>query len=66
MWEVNSLFAADNNGNYVSLKNNRVTISICNAKNKLVYRNFNIKETPPCLSVAVNDLIKLLAKEGNT
>lgn len=66
MWEVNSLFATDDNGNSVSIKNNRVTISVLSAKNKLVYRNFNIKETPPCLSVAVNDLIKLLAKEGTT
>lgn len=66
MWEVNSLFAADDNGNYVTLKNNRVTLSVRDAKNKLVYRNFSIKETPPCLIIAVNDLINLLAKEGDT
>ena len=63
MWKVDSLFAADSNGNYISIKNKRVTLSNRDAKNKLIYRNFTVKETPPCLSVAVADLIKLLAKE---
>lgn len=65
MWKIDSMFAVDDNGNYVSIiKNKRVTISIRDAKNKLIYRDFTVKETPPCLSVAVADLIKLLAKEN--
>lgn len=63
MWTVSELLAVDDKtGSYVSLANG--VVKICRTKNSVsVLRRVKVKETPPCLSVAVNDFLKLLAKE---
>lgn len=63
MWRVNRIVASDENGNYVAVENEKVVVSTLTNSGR-VYRNFELKETPPCLSVAVNDLITMLTNEG--
>lgn len=63
MWEIETLMAGDDNGNYVTLVNGKLTVNV-KTKSVKIFRVVELKETPPCLSVAVNDLIKLLAKEN--
>ena len=65
MWKIESMSAFDENGNYVTVLDGNITVGV-RKKNKTICRKFKIKETPPCLSVAVADLIKLLAKEAPT
>ena len=61
MWQVNKLVAIDQN-NYIVVENGKIVISTSMDSGR-IYRNFELNETPPCLSVAVNDLIKLLTDE---
>lgn len=63
MWEVESMSAFDENGNYVTVLDDKITVGVRAKKKNTLIRKFKVKETPPCLSVAVADLIKLLAKE---
>ena len=65
MWRVNRIVASDEKGNYVVIENEKVVVSTLTSSGR-VYRNFELKETPPCLSVAVNDLIKMLTDEEKT
>ncbi len=65
MWQVNKLVAIDQNDNYIVVENGKVVVSTLTTSGR-VYRNFELKETPPCLSVAVNDLIKLLTDTEKT
>lgn len=62
MWNVNRIVASDENGSYVVIENEKVVVSTLTNLGR-VYRNFELKETPPCLSVAIDDLLKLLADE---
>ena len=63
MWEIETLMAGDESGNYVTLVNGKLTVNV-KTKSAKIFRVVELKETPPCLSVAVSDLIKLLAKEN--
>ena len=65
MWDVNRLVATDKNGNYIVVESGKLIVSTLTASGR-VYRNFELKETPPCLSVAVDDLIKQLANKKST
>ncbi|MBR2520448.1 MAG: hypothetical protein IKE46_11815 [Selenomonadaceae bacterium] len=66
MWQINKLVAIDQNDNYIVVENGKAVVSTLTNSGR-AYRNFELKETPPCLSVAVNDLIKLLTdKEKNS
>lgn len=62
MWIVETLIAADDNGNFVTLVSDKITLNV-NRDNLKICRVFDIKETPPCLQIAVNDLIKQLHTE---
>ena len=65
MWKITHLVATDENGNYVIVENEKLIVSTF-ADSGRVYRNFELKETPPCLSVAIDDLIKQLADKNST
>ena len=65
MWKIETLMAGDESGNYVTLVNGKLTVNV-KTKSAKISRVVELKETPPCLSVAVSDLIKLLAKEAPT
>ena len=56
MWHVNKLIATDGNGNYVDLDDDKCVLCASTASGR-VYRNVEFKTQPPCLSVAVNDLL---------
>ena len=62
MWYVNKLIATDDFGNYVVLENGQVVLSASTDLGRM-YRNFELDENPPCLSVAVSDLLDLLAED---
>ena len=66
MWKVETMAAFDENGNYVTILDNKITVGVRTKKKNTLIRKFKVNETPPCLSVAVADLIKLLAKEAPT
>lgn len=59
MWKVNRFVATDEFGNYVVVDNDKVILATVTASGR-VYHNLELKETPPCLSVAVNDLLNLI------
>ena len=65
MWKIETLCAADDKGNYVTLIKDTLTLYAV-TDNLHISKKFKVKETPPCLSVAVADLIKMLAKEAPT
>ena len=64
MWKVFMLAATDPFGNTVAIDDNKVTIAAFAGDGKRISRKIKLEETPPCLSVAIDDLIKLLAKEN--
>ena len=64
MWYVNTLIATDDFGNYVMLENNQVVLSASTDLGRM-YRNFELAECPPCLSIAVADLLDTLAEDDH-
>ena len=66
MWKIISLVAVDEEtGGRVAIEDNRVKIAT-GADSVTLFRRVKLKETPPHLSVAVDDLLKVLAKEAPT
>ncbi|MBR1646028.1 MAG: hypothetical protein IJ685_04530 [Selenomonadaceae bacterium] len=65
MWNVVLLVATDQYGNSVTIDQDKVKIAAFTDNGARVSRKILIDETPPCLSVAVDDLLKQLTK-GNT
>ena len=60
MWRVEKLAAVDENDNRVDIDCNRVTVTVKLSNGLRISRDIQLDETPPCLRVAVNDLIKLI------
>lgn len=61
MWRVEKLIAVDDKGNTVEVDEDRVIVTV-NVDNGLkISRSLPLDETPPCLSVAVNDLLNFIA-----
>ncbi|MBR1645205.1 MAG: hypothetical protein IJ774_05750 [Selenomonadaceae bacterium] len=66
MWKIISLVAVDEEtGGRVTIEDNRVKIATV-ADSVTVFRRVKLKETPPHLSVAIDDLLKIFAKEDAT
>ncbi len=63
MWEVFMLAATDPFGNSVTIGGDEFTIATFSKDGKRISRKIKLEETPPCLSVAIDDLIKRLANE---
>ena len=61
MWHVDKLVAFDAAGNSVTIDDEKITVTVTKDKIKII-RRFDFKETLPCLSIAVDDLIKQLNK----
>ncbi len=61
MWKVDTICASDDKGNFICLIKGTLTLYV--ATDSLhISKKIEIKETPPCLSVAIDDLLKVLAK----
>lgn len=60
MWKVESLTSVDENGNLLVLHKDKLRIYAF-PNGKTVVRIFDLKDTPPCLQIAVTDLIKQLS-----
>ena len=63
MWQIVMLAATDQLGNSVAIGGNEVTIAAFVEDGKRISRTIKYEETPPCLSVAIDDLLKWLADE---
>ena len=63
MWNVFMLAANDPFGNTVLISDNEITIAAFSKDGKRISRKIKLEETPPCLSVAIDDLLKWLADE---
>ena len=63
MWNVFMFTATDPLGNSVAIGGDEITIAAFDKNGKRISRKIKLKETPPCLSVAIDDLLKLLADE---
>ena len=63
MWQIVMLAATDPFGNTVLIGDNEITIAAFAEDGKRISRKIKLEETPPCLSVAVDDLLKWLADE---
>ena len=50
-------------GNTVAIGGNEVTIAAFAGDGKRISRKIKLEETPPCLSVDIDDLLKWLADE---
>ncbi|MBR2518522.1 MAG: hypothetical protein IKE46_01850 [Selenomonadaceae bacterium] len=67
MWNVFMLAATDPFGNSVAIGGNEITIAAFAEDGKRISRKIKLEETPPCLSVAIDDLLKLLTdKQRNS
>ena len=67
MWQIVMLAATDPLGNSVAIGGNEVTIAAFAEDGKRISRKIKLEETPPCLSVAIDDLLKWLAdKQRNS
>ena len=63
MWKIISLVAVDEEtGGRVAIEDNRVKIATV-ADSVTLFRRVKLKETPPHLSVAIDDLLKLITEE---
>ena len=65
MWKILELVAEDERGNRITIEKGFGSL-VVKRDSQRIQRNFFLNGTPPCLSVAVADLIKLLAKEDTT
>ena len=63
MWQIVMLAATDPFGNSVAMGGNEVTVAAFAKDGKRISRKIKLEETPPCLSVAIDDLLKSLANE---
>ena len=63
MWRVKALIAVDDDGNVVEIDDDyaTVTVTLNFEANVRVTRGFPLDETPPCLSIAIDDLINFIA-----
>lgn len=62
MWHVKTLIAVDDDGNIVEIDDDYVTVTVTLSDTNIkVTRGFLLDETPPCLSIAVDDLINFIA-----
>lgn len=63
MWRVKALIAVDDDGNVVEIDDDyaTVTVTLDSEANVRVTRGFLLEETPPCLSIAIDDLINFIA-----
>ena len=63
MWRIEALVAVDDDGNVVEIDDDyvRVTVTLNSKTNIKVTRSFLLDETPPCLSIAIDDLINFIA-----
>ena len=61
MWNVVLLIATDQFGNSVTIDQDKIQLAAFTENGARVSRKILIDETPPCLSVAVDDLLKSLA-----
>ncbi|MBR4384674.1 MAG: hypothetical protein IKP64_14100, partial [Selenomonadaceae bacterium] len=55
------LAATDPSGNSVAIGGDEITITAFAKDGKRISRKIKVKETPPCLSAAIDDLLKLIA-----
>ena len=62
MWHVKKLIAVDNAGNTVEVHDNTVTVTVTFKSGIRISRTLPLDDTPPCLSVAVSDLIKIISE----
>ena len=62
MWTIDTLIAADENDNFVTITGNKLNFAVTVDKLKIC-RSLKLDETPPCLSIAVDDLIKLVTQD---
>lgn len=62
MWHVKTLIAVDDDGNIVEIDDDYVTVTVTLSDTNIkVTRGFLLDETPPCLSIAIDDLINFIA-----
>ena len=61
MWHVETLIAVDDDGNSVEIDEDVIVVSMLIKNGIRISRELPLDETPPCLSVAVDDLIKTLS-----
>ena len=67
MWQIFMLAATDPFGNSVAIGGDEITIAAFAKDGKRIYRKIKLEETPPCLSVAIDDLLKWIAdKQRNS
>ena len=66
MWNVSFLIATDQFGNSVTVTTDDIVIAAFTENGKRISRKIKLEETPPCLSVAIDDLLKLLADKQRT
>ena len=67
MWQIVMLAATDPFGNSVAIGGNEITIAAFDKNGKRISRKIKYEETPPCLSAAIDDLLKWLAdKQRNS
>ena len=63
MWKIISLVAVeDETGGRVRIEDGRAKITVV-TDSVAVFRRAKLPETPPCLSVAIDDLLKFLADD---
>lgn len=62
MWRVKALIAVDDGGNVVEIDDCqlKITVTLKSDTNVKVTRGLLLEETPPCLSVAIDDMINLI------
>jgi len=65
MWTIETLIAADENDNFVTITGKKLNFAVTVDKLKIC-RSIELDETPPCLSIAVDDLIKLVTRSACT
>lgn len=66
MWKIDTLVAVDDEtGGRVRIDDGQAKITIV-ANSVAAFRRVKLKDTPPCLSAAIDDLLKFLAEEDTT
>lgn len=62
MWTIEQLVAVDDNGNFVTLAGGRLVLQILKGTTFKISRVIDVKDTPPCLSIAVDDLLRQVTR----
>ena len=58
MWTINTLVALDDEDNFITLAGGKLTIHVVKDHKFKISRVIDVEETPPCLSIAVDDLLR--------